>query len=106
MGQEPDPEKMPLTESDFPYEVQVAFFMYRFLTDKWDGASGAYFGKDWAPIEAYFNLYEIEDRKVVFEFMKIIESHAIDYQNDVTAKKRKQAERSSGGKNYAHNVKG
>ena len=28
LGQEPDPSKMPLNPSDFPEEVQVAFFMF------------------------------------------------------------------------------
>ena len=37
LGEEPDPQKMPLTESDFPTEVQVAFFMFNLLSDVWEG---------------------------------------------------------------------
>jgi hypothetical protein len=47
LGQDPDPNKMPLEASAFPYEVQVAFFMFDLLSDRWDGMSGTYLGKDW-----------------------------------------------------------
>jgi hypothetical protein len=97
---------MPLTDADLPHEVQVAFFMYRLLTDNWDGASGAYFGKDWAPIQYYFELYDIDNKITVLEIMKILEFHSIDFQNDQTTQKRKTAERAASAKNYAHNVKG
>ena len=33
LGQEPDPDKMPLELSDFPGEVQVAFFMFSLLPE-------------------------------------------------------------------------
>ena len=33
LGQEPDPTQMPLEPSDFPEEVQVAFFMFSLLPD-------------------------------------------------------------------------
>jgi hypothetical protein len=102
----PDPDKMPLDAGDFPYEVQMAFFLYRLLSDRWDGATGTFFGKDWSPIEAFFNIYEIEDRIVTLEIMKTIETHSTEFQNDRTAQKRKNAERAAGAKNYAHNVKG
>ena len=45
LGQEPDPEKMPLETSVFPHEVQVAFFIFELLPDKWDGMSGYYFAR-------------------------------------------------------------
>jgi hypothetical protein len=97
---------MPLTEADFPYEVQVAFFMFRLLSDTWDGASGTYFGKDWAPIEAIFNIYNVEDRVVILELMKMIETHTMNNINGKMEQKRKAAERAASAKNYAHNVKG
>ena len=54
---------MPPTLEEFPYEVQVAFFIYGLLPDIWVGMSGSYQGKDWAPLESLYNIYEIEDRK-------------------------------------------
>lgn len=105
LGQEPDPEKAPLTEADFPYEVQVAFFIYSLLSDRWDGTSGAYFGKDWAPVESFFKLYEVEEPKIILQFMKIIENIQVDHVNNKTAQKRKAAEQRAG-KQYAHKVQG
>ena len=97
---------MPLTESDFPHEVVVAFFLYYLLSDRWDGASGTYFGKDWAPIEAFFNIHKVEDKVTTLQFMKMIESHSIDTINDKMEQKRKQAERSANTKNSATKVQG
>ena len=67
LGQEPDPTKMPLELSEFPEEVQVAFFMFSLLSDDWDGTSGTYMGKKWEPLDYYFNLYDIDDKKVIAE---------------------------------------
>ena len=53
LGQEPDPEKMPLDASVFPAEVQVAFFVFGLLPDRWDSMSGCYMGKDWSSARLY-----------------------------------------------------
>ena len=57
LGQEPDPNRMPLEASAFPSEVQVAFFMFDLLSDRWDGMSGMYLGKDWSSAQFLFKLY-------------------------------------------------
>ena len=71
LGQEPDPDKMPLEVSDLPSEVQVAFFIFAFLEDNWEGMSGTYLGKHWNNLEYLFNLYEIEEQKTILTIMKI-----------------------------------
>ena len=50
---------MPLELSEFPDEVQEAFFIFGLLSDHWDGASGAYMGKFWNEIEYILNLYGV-----------------------------------------------
>ena len=55
LGQEPDPAKMPLEPSEFPEEVQVAFFIYEFLEDHWEGMSGTYLGKHWNNLNIYLS---------------------------------------------------
>lgn len=99
---------MPLESADFPVEVQVAFFVFGFLEDRWDGMSGSYLGKNWNNIQYLFNLYEIHEPKLTLEIMKIYESVIVQYKAEESEKKRKAEERksSSGGKNYTHNVKG
>ena len=99
---------MPLELSDFPEEVQVAFFMFSLLPDNWDGMSGMYMGKNWNGIDYFFDLYEVEDRKTVMYLMKSYEAKLINSKAEDQARKRKADERKakSGGKNYTHNVKG
>jgi len=109
LGEQPDPQKMPLTEQDFPAEVQVAFFMLSLLSDVWEGMSGYYMGKNWASCSFLFDTYEIEDRKTTLYFMKMYERILVNYRAEQAEKKRKDEERkakSGGNKNYTHNVKG
>ena len=110
MGTEPDPEKMPLDSSDFPGEVQVAFFVFGLLPDRWDGMSGTYLGKDWSSFEQIVDIYEIEDKKSTLLFSKMYENIVVTYKAEEAEKKRKAEQRKSqaagGGKTYTHNVRG
>ena len=109
LGQMPDPDKMPLEVSAFPDEVQVAFFMFNMLSDRWDGMSGSYLGKDWSHCDYLFSLYEVEDPRITMYFMKLYESLVMEYRFKDQEQKRKAAERKSqqgSGKNYTHNVRG
>lgn len=99
---------MPLDLSEFPEEVQVAFFMFGLLPDHYEGMSGTYMGKYWDGIEYYFKMYEIQEPKVILYLMKMYEGALVTYRADKAEQKRKADERKakSGGKNYAHNIKG
>jgi hypothetical protein len=99
---------MPPDPTDFPYEVHVAFFIFSFLSDIWDGTSGSYMGKNWSTIEYLFNLYQVDEPRVILYIMKMYESLIIEHRADEATKKRKAEERKSarGGKQYTHNVKG
>ena len=99
---------MPLTQSDFPAEVQLAFFMFDLLSDVFEGMSGTYMGKDWSHCTQLFELWEVEDPKIVMYFMKMYERIIMQDRSEEAERKRKQDERKKGGdgKNYTHNVKG
>lgn len=101
---------MPLESSSFPEEVQVAFFIYGLLSDRWDGMSGTYLGKDWNHLEYIFKLYNIDNPKEVFFFLKLYESIIISDRAEEAERKRKLEERkkrsSGGGKQYTHKVSG
>ena len=99
---------MPLEASDFPEEVQVAFFMFSLLPDHWEGMSGTYMGKYWDGIDYFFKLYEVDDVKTIIYIMKMYEAKIVNYRAEKAEAKRKQEQRKSksGGKNYTHNVKG
>jgi hypothetical protein len=111
LGQEPDPAKMPLELSDFPEEVQVAFFMFSLLPDHWEGMSGSYMGKYWDGIEYYFKLYEVTDPKTIMYIMKMYEGIIVEHKAEQAEQRRKAEERKAksaggAGKTYTHNVKG
>ena len=108
LDQEPDPNKMPLELSDFPEEVQVAFFMFSLLPDHYEGMSGTYMGKYWEGIDYFFKIYEIDNPKQILYLMKLYENTLVSYRADQADKKRKTDERKakSGEKSYAHNIKG
>ncbi len=99
---------MPLDPSDFPVEVQTAFFIFGFLEDVWDGMSGSYFGKGWDTVEYFFKVYKVQEPKTILYIMKMYEGIIIDTRAQNADKKRKADERksASGGKNFTHNVKG
>lgn len=109
LGQEPDPDKMPLELSEFPEEVQVAFFMFSLLPDHYEGMSGTYMGKYWDGLEYFFKVYEVDNPKVILYIMKLYEAIVVEDRAEKANRKRKQSEQQakvSGGKTYAHNIKG
>lgn len=98
---------MPLEPSDFPEEVQVAFFMYSLLPDHWEGMSGTYMGKYWDSIDYFFKLYDIIDPTSIFYLMKLYENCVVSYKAEQAEQQRKAEKRKAGGgKNYTHNIKG
>ena len=67
--------------------------------------SGSYLGKDWAPIDFFLDLFEVDDKKVVVFFVSKIESLYSKHMADKIEKQRKAAERKASAGKYAHNVK-
>ena len=92
LGQDPDPNKMPLEASAFPYEVQVAFFMFDLLSDRWDGMSGTYLGKDWSSADFLFKQYkfDINNTDVIY-FAKLYENLVIKAKMEQQKAKEKRA---------------
>ncbi len=81
---------MPLEASAFPYEVQVAFFVFDLLPDKWDGMSGMYLGKDWSSANFLIRTYNIEDVPIVVYFAKLYENILVSQRSEELARKQKQ----------------
>jgi hypothetical protein len=73
MGWEPDENQMPLDPSSLSIEVQQTLVLLNALPDNWDGMSGTWMGKDYSGLSAIMDIYEIQDRKVVFEMLKLAE---------------------------------
>lgn len=93
LGQEPNPAEMPLEPSDFPEEVQVAFFMFSLLPDHWEGMSGTYMGKYWDGIDYFFKLHDVVNPKEILYIMKMYENEIVSYRSEQAERKRKEQER-------------
>ena len=96
---------MPLDTSDFPSEVQTAFFMFSLLPDHYEGMSGTYMGKYWDGIDYFFKLYEVEEPRITLYFMKLYENIIVSSRAEEAERKRKAAEskaKSKGGINSAN----
>lgn len=88
MGWEPREEDIPLDPSDLTMESQQALILLNVLPDKWEGMSGSWMGKDYSGLEAIMNIYEIEDRRRVFELLQMGEAELGKYY----AQKQKERE--------------
>jgi hypothetical protein len=72
MGWDVNPEEIPLEESDLVFNAQVALLLFSILPDKIEGMSGSWLGKDFAGLEDIMNIYEIEHRREVFDYLLLI----------------------------------
>lgn len=88
----------------------MAFFIFSMLPDHWDTNSGTYLGKNWDSLNTVLDIYEVDDRKIIFYFMKLYESEIVEFRAKEAERKRKAEERkrnaAGGGQEYAHRVKG
>lgn len=70
---------MPKDPSSLPYQVQNALVLFNILPDKIEGMSGTWLGKDYSALEVLMNIYDIDDRRDVFEFLLVIQREYSDY---------------------------
>lgn len=73
MGWEPDPNEIPLQIGDLTYESQISLQIFNSLPDKIEGMSGSWLGKDLAGLSDLFSIYEVENRKRVFDLFLLIQ---------------------------------
>lgn len=74
MGWEPIEEEIPVDPASFDLEVQQALVLLNTLPDKWEGMSGTWMGKDYSGLSAILDIYEVGDRRQVFELLQIAEA--------------------------------
>ena len=88
MGVEPKEEDIPKDPSHFSLEAQQALVLVNVLPDKWEGMSGTWLGKEYSGLLDIMELYQIDDKKQVFELLKVCEEELGKYY----AQKRKEQE--------------
>ncbi len=95
LGKEPDEDKMPIDDRDFPYEVQLAFFIHSLMPDRWEGMSGSYLGKEWSAVGTLLDTYKVEERKVILFFIKAIDNINSRLINKSLEEERKKRDKKS-----------
>lgn len=88
MGVEPKEEDIPKDPSTFSLEAQQALVLLNVLPDIWEGMNGVWLGKNYNGLFDIMNMYLIDDKKAVFELLKICEDELGKYYSQ----KRKEQE--------------
>ena len=97
LGNEPKDNEIPAEFEDFPYTVQTAITIYHILSDRWDGFSGTYFGKDYSLLPYLAKLYRIEDESQLLQFLLLIDRIIIAKRSEEQKRKSKKTSSKKGG---------
>lgn len=75
LGSEPVESEIPIEYEELPGLVQEAITIYSFLSDRWEGMSGTFLGKDYTIVFELFNTFgvEIAERQLLLRFMSSID---------------------------------
>ena len=76
MGWEPKEEDLPIEIDSLSYNAQCALVLFQALPDNWEGMSGSWLGKDYSGLMDIMNIYQMDNKKEVFELLKVAESEA------------------------------
>jgi hypothetical protein len=87
MGWEIDEDQIPKDPSELPLEAQYALILLNSLPDNWEGMSGSWMGKDYSGLSAIMDIYNIDDRKTVFELLKVAENELSKYYSEKAKQK-------------------
>ena len=86
MGVEPKDEDIPKDPSTFSIEAQQALVLMNALPDIWEGMNGLWLGKNYNGLFDIMKLYKIDNKREVFELLKVCEDELGKYY----AQKRKE----------------
>ena len=89
MGWEVDESQVPKDASDLGYEAQQALLLFNALPDLVEGMNGIWLGKNYSGLGDIMDIYQITNRKEVFELLKVAEGEASKFYSQ----KRKESER-------------
>lgn len=95
MGWEPNEEEIPKDPSFLPFDVQMALVIFNTLPDRVEGMSGTWLGKDFNSLNTIFEIYEVDNKRDVFEYILLIQREYGDYYSK-QQKMRESATKSRG----------
>ena len=79
MGVEPKEDEIPKDPSTFSLEAQQALVMMNALPDIWEGMNGVWLGKSYNGLLDIMDLYGIDEKREVFELLKVCEDELGKY---------------------------
>lgn len=88
MGWIPTEEELPVDASTLSINAQSALLLINALPDIWEGMNGSWLGKDYSGLFSIMEIYEMEDKRAIFELLKAAENELGIYY----AQKRKEQE--------------
>lgn len=84
-GQEPDPNKIPLSYEDLSYDGQLALLIYGKLGNRVYGDVG-FTGKDFTVLPILIQHHEIIDADLLLDYLNIIDNHNINKSQETIKK--------------------
>lgn len=79
MGWEPDENQIPVDPSTLSLEAQQTLVLLNALPDKWEGMSGSWMGKDYSGLSAIMDIYDMDNRRSIFELLQMCEAELGKY---------------------------
>lgn len=79
MGVEPKEDEIPKDPSTFSLEAQQALVIMNALPDIWEGMNGVWLGKNYNGLLDIMDLYNIDEKREVFELLKVCEDELGKY---------------------------
>lgn len=90
LGTEPVELDIPIEFQDLPGFIQQVFEIYTYLSDRWEGMSGTFMGKDYGIVFNLFDTFEIQDLTEKQTMLKIMSSIDRIRSNIITKKYKSQ----------------
>lgn len=97
LGQEPDPEKIPLQVGDFPHIFQDAIVIFNSLGDRVFPDVG-YLGKDYTNLDILIEVHKVEDKDLLLEILLWMDRRQIKKSSEELKKAYDKMKRKSHGK--------
>ena len=72
MGEEPNPEDIPLDYEDLNFDCQMALKIFNMLPDNIEGMNGTWLGKDYSGLGTFLDVYEVVDKQKILDLMMIL----------------------------------
>lgn len=95
MGTEPIGSEIPSDPVDLPLNAQYALLLLNALPDMIGGMSGTWLGKDFSGLMDIMDIYQIEEKKEVFEYLlvciSVLSKHHADQHNIMESQAKSKA---------------